>query len=84
MGLAHAKLPYTEDPYGNYEYKNNTWQASGDPAAGTNEAFSTAMAPSIYPAASVYYGTGDAVTIRSRAAEFSYSPPSGFTEWASP
>ena len=22
MGLAHAKLPYTEDPYGNYEYKN--------------------------------------------------------------
>ena len=64
--------------------KNNTWQASGDPSAGTNEAFSTAMAPSIYPAASVYYGTGDAVTIRSRAAEFSYSPPSGFTEWASP
>ncbi len=64
--------------------KNGTWQGSGNPSAGTGEAFSTAAAPSIFPAASVFYGSGDSVTIRTRAAEFSYSPPSGFTEWADP
>lgn len=57
--------------------KNGVWQESGDPAAGTNEAFS-GISGTFFPMASVH-GTGDARTARFIAGDQTYSPPSGFT-----
>lgn len=64
--------------------KNNTWQASGDPAAGTNEAFS-GITGTIYPALTLYYPGPpiDSATGRFKTSDFTYSPPSGFTPWGS-
>jgi hypothetical protein len=59
--------------------KNNTWQASGDPAAGTNAAY-TGLSGTKYPALSVYNNAATA-TGRFKSADFSYSPPSGFSAW---
>lgn len=56
--------------------KNGTWAASGDPAAGTNAAF-TGIAGTQYPVVSLYY-SGTAVTANFGASAFAYSPPSGF------
>ncbi len=58
--------------------KNNTWQASGDPAAGTNEAYSGITSGTIYPVTGLY-NTGSQSTIRYAAASMTYSPPSGFS-----
>lgn len=64
--------------------KNGTWQNSGDPSAGTNAAF-TNVAGSVAPAVSLYSGISyfHKVTARFKAADFSYSPPSGFSAWES-
>lgn len=56
--------------------KNGTWQASGDPGAGTNEAFS-GLSGTIYPAYHNYYAADNA-TVNFGASAFSYSVPSGF------
>ena len=56
--------------------KNGVWQESGDPAAGTNEAFS-GISGTFFPMASVH-GTGDTRTARFIAGDQTYSPPSGF------
>ena len=58
--------------------KNGTWQASGDPAAGTNAAFSGFTVPTdgISAALSGYQSTGASGNFGQRA--FSYTPPSGF------
>lgn len=63
--------------------KNNTWQASGDPAADTGEAYS-GIAGTIYPFASLYRQTAPShvVSGRFKDAEFTYSPPSGFSAWS--
>jgi hypothetical protein len=61
--------------------KNNVWQASGDPAAGTGEAFS-GITGTIYPTASPYANSpAHVVTGRFRTSAFTYSPPSGFSAW---
>jgi len=57
--------------------KNNVWQASGDPAADTNPAF-TGLSGTIYPTISLYRNA-NAHTGRFKTADFSYSPPSGFS-----
>ncbi|RCX32088.1 SPRY domain-containing protein [Thioalbus denitrificans] len=59
--------------------KNGTWQASGDPAAGTGAAF-TGLAGTQYPAVGLYRPPTDpsAVTANFGASAFSYSVPSGF------
>lgn len=62
--------------------KDNVWQNSGDPAAGTGEAFS-GITGTLYPmltpqAANPYvevYGG------RFKTADFTYTPPSGFSAW---
>ena len=58
--------------------KNGTWQASGDPAAGTNAAFSGFTVPTdgISAALSGYRSTGASGNFGQRA--FSYTPPTGF------
>ncbi len=62
--------------------KNNTWQGSGDPAAGTNAAY-TGLSGTFYPAASLYKTatTQHVLTARFASADLSYSPPSGFSAW---
>jgi len=58
--------------------RNNTWQVSGDPAAGTNPAhtFSAAIrAKGLGPAAVNYASFCDIVV---ESSKFSYTPPTGF------
>jgi hypothetical protein len=63
--------------------KNNAWQ-SGDPATDTSPMYSGIVgdysAGLIYPAASLS-GSTYQVTGRFKTADFSYSPPSGFSAW---
>lgn len=56
--------------------KNSIWQASGDPAAGTNEAFS-GVSGSFFPMNCMANSLA-AITARFAASDFSYSPPVGF------
>ena len=56
--------------------KNGVWQDSGDPAAGTNEAYS-GLSGSFYPMSSPYTST-NAATANFGCTAFSYSMPAGF------
>lgn len=58
--------------------KNNTWQASGNPATGANPAY-TGITGSFFPLASMSGTAGSVtVTIKDNGSQ-TYSPPSGFT-----
>jgi len=59
--------------------KNGVWQASGDPAAGTNAAY-TDLAGTIVLRPQVY--AGGKITINSDPSTLLYSIPSGFSAWA--
>ena len=57
--------------------KNNTWQASGDPAAGTNAAYSPTAGTPLYPCVGTYNGAGThSANFGQRP--FAYTPPTGF------
>ena len=58
---------------------NNTWQASGDPAAGTNAAF-TDLTGEVIPFAGTFdsLNTGSNFTINFGQQPFAYTPPTGF------
>jgi hypothetical protein len=56
--------------------KNGTWQASGDPAAGTNPAY-TGISGTWYPAVSMW-AAGESVIANFGLSEFAYTVPSGF------
>ena len=56
--------------------KNGAWQAAGNPAAGTNEAYS-GLSGSFYPMHSPYTNT-NAATANFGATSLSYTIPSGF------
>jgi hypothetical protein len=58
---------------------DNVWQASGDPVAGTGEAFNNVVGP-VLPAASPYQTTNE-ITIAADGTWCTYSPPSGFSYW---
>jgi hypothetical protein len=59
--------------------RNNTWIASGNPAAGTNEKGTWSAAYTIFPAVGLIGGSSN----KARLVPVStvYSPPSGFTVW---
>lgn len=59
---------------------NGTWQGSSDPVAGTN-AWATGLSGTIY-LATAPAGTGNRVTLRTTAAQFTQSVPSGYSAWA--
>jgi hypothetical protein len=62
---------------------NNTWQASGNPAAGTNPAY-TGITGTQFAGASIYNGTVapvDVITGRFASGSLTYTPPSGFSAW---
>ena len=56
--------------------KNGTWQASGDPAAGTNAAYST-LSGVVFPVLS-YANTGGTSHFNAGQRPFSYTPPTGY------
>jgi hypothetical protein len=56
--------------------KNGTWQASGDPAAGTNPAYSGIVGP-LVPAVALVEG-GASATANFGQRPFTYTPPTGF------
>lgn len=62
--------------------KNNTWQNSGNPAAGTGEAFS-GITGTLFPAVGLWKGAvpRHQVGFRPNSGAFTYSPPSGFLPW---
>lgn len=62
--------------------KNNVWQASGDPAAGTNEAYS-GISGNIYAAVTLRF-TNEQITARFDSNDFTYTPPSGFSAYSPP
>lgn len=57
--------------------KNGSWQASGDPGAGTNEAYS-GLTGTMYAMLSIYTNTNK-TTANFGASAFTYSVPTGFT-----
>lgn len=59
--------------------KNGTWQASGDPAAGTNQAYSSVVGP-LVPTMTANIGAPTG-TLRASSGTCSYSPPAGFSYW---
>jgi hypothetical protein len=59
--------------------KNGVWQASGDPAADTNPAYTgIATFMSLYPAISL--NGSSAIRVNFGATAFAYTPPTGFTK----
>lgn len=60
--------------------KNGAWQESGDPAAGTGEAFSNVALVPLFIIASVRTSK---VTANFGATAFTYTPPTGFQSWDS-
>lgn len=61
--------------------KNGTWQNSGDPAAGTGQAFS-GLSGTLFPIVAMPDGTNiESVIAAFRSVDFLYSPPSGFPSW---
>jgi len=60
---------------------NGTFQASGDPAAGTNEAYSGVLG-TFAPAFAVDYGTGTSRLIANfgQTGGLTYTPPTGFSQ----
>lgn len=67
--------------------KNNTWQASGNPASGANPAYSS-ISGTYHVAATMYVGwtatAGDTVRLGFSSGECTYSPPSGFEHFLRP
>ena len=60
--------------------KNGTWQNSGDPAAGTNAAFTTVLSAITNPVKPMIQVNvaGDVLVINFGQRPFTYTPPSGF------
>lgn len=59
------------------------WQGSADPVTGANPAFTFAPGTSLYPAWTGGENTDYAI-IRSTLATFHFTPPAGFSSWATP
>ena len=59
--------------------KNGVYQASGDPVAGTGEAYS-GLSGTLYPGTGLYR-LNNASTIRGLSTDVTYAPPTGFNVW---
>jgi len=81
IGIAH-EYPETSGQTGKVWFsKNGVWQGSGDPANGTNPAFTGTRAWGCYVTVSGQNYSGISYTIRGTQAEWDYLPPSGFNDW---
>lgn len=60
---------------------NNTWAASGNPAAGTTP-WITGIASAVYPLTGSAGSTSTTARIYASTSELTYSPPAGFSVWA--
>jgi len=62
--------------------KNNVWQGGGDPALGTAEAMGLSSGSAVFPMCSILEGSSGQTWLgRFRAADLTYSPPTGFSPW---
>lgn len=61
--------------------KNNVWQLSGDPAAGTSQ-WVSGITGTIYPCIGWVASYAAGGRICAKTTELAYSPPSGFSVWA--
>jgi hypothetical protein len=62
-------------------HQNGTYPISGNPATGANPAFS-GISGMKFPTVSLYEGSNlSSITARFKAADWTYSAPSGFGEW---
>lgn len=63
--------------------RNNVWgvNADGNPATGVNPDYTALGVDTWYPAISIGWDVGSYMTGRFATANFSYAPPSGFSEW---
>lgn len=61
--------------------KNNVWQFSGDPAAGTSQ-WVSGITGTIYPCIGWVASYASGGRICAKTTELAYSPPSGFSVWA--
>jgi len=61
--------------------KNNVWVNSGDPAAGTNPAYTGQTFGTAYIAVNLYNGSPTSGTCKFTSASLTYAPPSGFSAW---
>ena len=68
LDMDNGKVWFAED---------NLWQASGDPAAGTNAAY-TGLTGTLYPTISLFRNNSQA-TGRFKPGNQTYAPPSGFS-----
>jgi hypothetical protein len=64
--------------------KNGTWQNSGDPAAGTGEAYSSVSGTVSLRASSVENANAVKFTLKTLPSELAYSIPSGFSALTNP
>lgn len=69
-------LDTTVSPAKVYFAKNNVWQQSGNPAAGTGGQAMSGIGSTIYPA--VQIGGGNSATANFGATAYTYTPPTGF------
>lgn len=85
LGIADLDvMGFAVDMNGGYCYisKNNVWQYSSDPVAGTNPWISGLSGNTIFPACSVY-NVGYTYTLRTLAASFTGTLPTGYLSWGS-
>lgn len=73
-------LQYAVDFSAGYIFfgKNNLWLYSSDPTTGTNP-WVTGISGTLYPMGSPGSGT---ITLKTKTSELTYSPPSGYSQWA--
>lgn len=60
--------------------KSGTWASSGDPAAGTNAAY-TGLTGTLYLMLGTNNSGSTSMTVNFGASAFTYTPPSGFSGW---
>ena len=60
---------------------NNSWQLSGNPAAGTTP-WVTGISGTVYPVIGYVAAFTTGGRINTKTAELAYTPPSGFSNWA--
>lgn len=60
--------------------RNGTWQAGGDPVAGTGQAF-TVSSGNYFPALSLYKSASHIAIGRFKASDFTQTVPSGYVPW---
>lgn len=63
--------------------RNGTWFDSGNPSTGANPAYTNLSSTPMRMRPGITHGSNSDVTLRLSSSSFSYTPPSGYSAWAS-